>query len=278
MSEAFNVPWHKMVPIPIRGRKELDYEICLPNSSNWLRLEAKGVISAKRNSGSSNRKNAIRGAYLKKLNVPANFASGKRSFSDPTAMVGVVTQAARSSGENGVMEIVDPDFDTSKDRRAKDNQVAAMFLHYAGVARFAGLNNVSDELLERAGALVNRQGRLSKHGLEFDQRALFEADNRVFAGVQWRVGDGTDGESDIWFYHGADIKPILELVQQNEFISTHPFYRSDDYISDKEPERIENILPDGSYFGVGIGRRDGLIAINRQETDLDELQIAKLQY
>lgn len=277
MSEAFGVPWHKMIPIPVEGRKTLDYKICLPNGSGWLQLEAKGVISAKRKDGSSNRKNAIRNAYSKKLDDPKDFSSGKRSFSAPTAMVGVVTQAARLSGENGVMEIVDPDFPASEERRTEDNQIAARFLHCAGVARFAGLYNVSDELLERAEALVNRQDRRSRRGLEFDQKALFQVDDQVFAGVQWRVGDGIDRESDIWFYHGVNIKPIVELIHHNEFIPTHPFYPGDDYDSDAEPDRIESILPDGSYFGIGIGRHDGLMVINRQETDLDELQIAKLQ-
>ena len=38
----------------------------------------------------------------------------------------------------------------------------------------------------------------------------------------------------------------------------------------------ENMLPDGSFFGIGFGKIDGLLEVDAQQTDLDKLKLATL--
>jgi len=141
MSGAFNVPWDRMVPIPVKGRKELDYEVPI-GANAWLRLEAKGVVTSRSN---ANRNAAKANAFKKKLDPdsPAGAPSVRRTFQDPTAMIAVVTEAGRSPSENGsltvMLTVIDPPLATSDERRKPNNQEAAYWSHYARIASAAGL-------------------------------------------------------------------------------------------------------------------------------------------
>jgi len=264
MSEAYSIPWDQLTPIPVRRKRTLDYEAPIPDGSGWLRLEAKGVTT------SASRSSARNAAYRKKLIDPKTLNSSKKVFSEPTAMLGVITQAARIAHERGLVEIIDPEFDLDPRSRHRDNQVAGRYLHYAGVARFAGLNAVADEFTIRARALVDRQsyglGRRQK--LEFRDDSVFVGSDRRMLGLQWRLGQSRDSETDVWFYHGVDLERIRTIVEENEFRSTRPFYHPHEFVERETLGRgryVENLLPDGSYFGLGLGPRDGPFQVNEQD-------------
>jgi len=264
MSEAYSIPWDQLTPIPVRGKRALDYEAQIPNGLGWLRLEAKGVTSSASMSSARNT------AYRKKLTDPKTITSAKQTFSEPTAMLGVITRAARSAHEKGLVEIIDPDFEIDPRSRHRDNQIAGRYLHYAGVARFAGLGAIADEFSIRAKALVDRQsyGLRRKQELRFRDDSVFWGADRRLLGLQWRLGQSRDWEADVWFYHGVDLERIRTLVEENDFHPTRPFYRSIESAEEASFARkdfIENLLPDGSYFGLGLGPRDGPVRVNEQD-------------
>lgn len=268
MSEAFGIPWDELTPIPVRGKRTLDYVARIPGNRGWLQLEAKGVTS--KNSWYSARSNA----YRKKLQNPDSLKSAKRTFSMPTAMIGVIAVAARSSAERGVIEIIDPDIESEPAARLPDNQIAGRYLHYAAVARFAGLHHVAAEFAQRADALLQGQQQFRAHSIHFAEEAIFSLFDREIVGVQWKLSDFADAEDDVWLYHGVDTERISAIVAYHEFPSTEAYHRHEfPVVGDQS---VEGLLPDGSYFGMGIGSRDGLLRIDQRETDLETLDIARL--
>ena len=268
-SEAYSIPWDCLNPIPVNKKRTLDYQVELPNNSGWLQLEAKGVTSE------TSLSNAKQSTYRKKIINPRKLQSRKKQFADPTAMVGVITQAARKPSERGVIEVVDPEYDPEPRTRLPNNQRAGMFLHYAGIARFAGLPNVADELSQRANALIKGQDYLiHRRRFEFNQRGLTEIQGLEVIGVQWRIYNSIADESNLWFYHAMDLKRLSLLLGKNEFLPTRPYHRNE---VNKGNRLIESFLPDGSYFGIGLEPQEGLEIINQQETDLDRLQLIELK-
>lgn len=269
MSEAYKIPWDRVTPIPVRSKATLDYEIELPNNSGWLHLEAKGTTTKSRAA-------ARRGAYDKK--------SGNRV--PDTAMIAVITQAVKDSSKNGVLEIIDPEFELNQEARQPNNQIAGRYLHYAGVARFAGLDAVAREFIGRARNLVDGYQPAFVDISTFDHGDnVFEGPNDIVTGIQWRLGDAnTQGE--VWFYQGVEVDS-LKAVVTGEFPSVAPYQVNVDYNYDThsfyEPhlernDRIESYLPDGSYFGIGIGPRDGLLTIDRRDSGWDERRIGYISW
>ena len=99
--------------------------------------------------------------------------------------------------------------------------------------------------------------------------------DRELVGVQWRLSDSPDSEDDVWFYHGVDTERISRLVEGHEFPTTEAYDRHEPRVT--QEHAVGGLLPDGSYFGMGIGPRAGLLVIDQQETDLEELDIASLE-
>ena len=292
MSEAYGIDWDKLIPIPVSSIPTLDYEAQIPGTADWLHLEAKGVTS-------SNSRSAARvSAYCKKLDHPnaqtKSVNSPRKLPPHPTAMIGIIIEASRNH-RKGVLEIIDPDYKIDAQRRQPENQKAGRYWHYAGVARFAGLNNVADEFVHRARSLV-ATGRSSARlrQVDFGTEAEFERQGNSLVGLQWMLGDGTDSSGSVWFYHGVEKERIRRIMADDDFPDCKPFsVRSllnqsvakdaDDTAADsgefsirQRRQTAESLFPDGSFFGVGYGRIDGLLEVESQETDLDKLEIARL--
>lgn len=268
-SDAYSIPWDNLNPIPVAKKRTLDYQVELPNNCGWLQLEAKGVTSE------TSLSNAKQSTYRKKIINPINPQSRKKQFAAPTAMVGVITQAARKTSERGVIEVIDPEYDPEPRARLSNNQLAGKFLHYVGNARFAGLPNVADELTQRANALINGQDYLiHRRKLEFSERGKTEIQGQEVIGVQWRIYNSIADESNLWFYHAMDLKRLTLLLSENMFLPTRPYHRNE---VNEGSRLIESFLPDGSYFGIGLEPQEGLEIVDQQETDLDQLQLIELK-
>jgi hypothetical protein len=70
-----------------------------------------------------------------------------------------------------------------------------------------------------------------------------------------------------------DVERLIQIVEHDEFIETSPFnidfngnLRSTDAAS-------ESFMPDGSYFGMGLRRREGLLVVDERESDVDTLNL-----
>lgn len=259
MSQAFGIPWDELNPIPVHRKRTLDYEAPIPNMNAWLRLEAKGVTS------NNSRRNAERSAYSKKLTNPSKITSSKSTFAETTAMVGVITQAARHINERSVLEIIDPVYEIDPRSRQLNNQRAGQYLHYAGVAQFAGLPNIAALFVQRAKALIQGQvysTNFRRPNINCDI-TLLERFGRRLIGVQWLVGDSS--ENGIWFYHAVDFDRIIYIVKTGEFMSTRPYYAPSDKKQFTDFRGVESLLPDGSYFGVGSVPLAGLLLFDRNK-------------
>ncbi len=288
MSEAYRIDWDKMEAIKITNKKQtLDYDAQIPGTNNRLHLEAKGVTSE------IGRNQARRSAHCKMVINPKEVRSAKRTLPSPTAMIGVITEASRGNSK-GVIEIIDPEFKISPETSQEENQRAGRYWHYAGVARFAGLNNVATEFMHRANALVNTgRSNPSLQQIDFNQRAEFEREGSELVGLQWRLSETADPAGGIWFYHGVEKERIRRIVEADDFPECQPFStrfsldaniekdtvgasQSDPTAEPQLRRTAENLLPDGSFFGIGFGPIDGLIEANARENDLDQLKIATL--
>lgn len=269
MSTAFNIPWDLLNQIPVKGKKVLDYQG--PTLQGWLKLEAKGISTE---SWSKTRQNA----YSKKLTNPKDPTSPRSQFSLPTALVAVIVQASRLPTQKGVMEIIDPDFEEEPETYNDSNQIAGRYLHYMRVAKFAGLIAIANEFRRRANSLINKKDRPNKRKVIFNDKALTEINGREYAGVQWRVGDLNPSGEGIWFYHGVEKDRISHILQHEEFLLTRPFHLADSQnrLSDIDGP-IESILPNGSYFGIGLSPLQGLLEIDVRHSDIAKLNIVELK-
>ena len=289
MSEAYGIDWDKMESIKITNKGQtLDYDAQIPATNNRLHLEAKGVTSE------DGRKQARRSAHCKMVDNPKRVRSPKKILPIPTAMVGVITQASRNSNQ-GILEVIDPDFKISAETSQRENQLARHYWHYAGVARFAGLNNVADEFMDRATNLINT-GRSNPNlqQIDFQQKAEFERQGSELVGLQWRLSETADPAGGIWFYHGVEKERIRRIIEDDNFPECPPFStrfllntdvlpktadavaQSDEGSDSLRRQIAENMLPDGSSFGIGFGKIDGLLEVDAQQTDLDKLKLATL--
>jgi len=138
MSKMFGVEWDQLTPIPMGQDKVLDYQVPIPGAQ--LQVEAKGTTSAK------GRENLARAAWRKKLSDPKDLNSPVKTFTPPLAMLAVIVEAALAGT---VIQIIDPKPRPS-DLNIDDSAAAGRYHHYAGFARFAGLNLAAEELDRRA--------------------------------------------------------------------------------------------------------------------------------
>ncbi len=289
MSEAYGIDWDKMEAIKVTNNKQtLDYDAQIPGTNNRLHLEAKGVTSE------TGRNQARRSAHCKMVVNPKRVRSTKKVLQTPTAMIGAITEASRGNSQ-GVLEIIDPDFKISSETSQPQNQLAGRYWHYAGVARFAGLNNVADEFMARATSLI-ATGRSNPRlrQVSFQQKAEYERQGNSLVGLQWMLCETTDPAGGVWFYHGVERERIRRIMADDNFPECQPFSRrsllnpsespeaddvagqSDELADSARRRTAENLLPDGSFFGIGFGRIDGLLEVDAQQADFDKLGIATL--
>lgn len=292
MSEAFGIDWDNLTAIPVSSSQTLDYEAQIPETQNWLHLEAKGVTSE------AGRASARRDAYCKKLVHPSprqkSVNSPRRTHAQTTAMIGIIIEASRNNGK-GVLEIIDPAFKIDAEVRRPENQKAGCYWHYSGVARFAGLNNVAEEFMNRANNLISGSpSRVKLRQISFQQKAEFERQGRELVGLQWRLSETADPAGGIWFYHGVEKERIRRIIEDDDFPECQPFStrsllnpsmdkeavdttaESGESTNVQRRQTAENLFPDGSFFGVGYGQIDGLLEVESQQTNLDKLGIASL--
>lgn len=254
MSEAYNVEWDKLTPIPVKGKRSLDYTIQL-SSNRWLRLEAKGISSKSR---ASARKSTFEKKKIERKSIPN---------ATNIAMIGVIVQASQNPSQSGFIEFIDPEFEVVPDAQQPSNQVAGRYLHYAGVARFAGLDQVADNFTIRAAALIEHSRDRAYLRAQFvPQYQPREINGRQIIGVQWRLGDAIARQEDIWFYQGMDVNVLEQLLTGDlPSIESYHFTPQDDNFGDRDTTLIESILPDGSYFGMGVGQINGFAIVDRRE-------------
>lgn len=263
LSEAYKVPWDEMNQIPAGKDKSLDYDIKLPNG-DWLKLEAKGVSG---NSLSSARSSI----FKKKLTARA------KSQVSNTAMVGVIVQASRDPDQPGVIELIDPPFEPNLVARRPENQRAGRLRHYAALARFAGLEMNALELIRDAELLVSsgQESLVVSDSPRVLTNIQATINGRIVVGIQWPLGDelsstasGSSSQQGVWFYQGVE-RTVLERALANELLEIAPFHFDGEIGANARSEFSDSIqdnvvhsfLPDGSYFGIGVGELSGLLSI-----------------
>ncbi|GAC1348723.1 MAG: hypothetical protein NVSMB27_17670 [Ktedonobacteraceae bacterium] len=174
MSHIFGIPYDQMNRIRVQGRPVLDYEANIP-TGGILQIEAKGVTR------SDGRGSARKSICKKKVTERQRLQQQTPNISvTQSAMIGIIIQAARAgqtnmassrrSADQGLIEIVDPDFGGSDAVLSEESLLTGMYRHYAAVALFAGLYNVAAELLERANALKTGRARVHQgRNIRFDE-------------------------------------------------------------------------------------------------------------
>lgn len=272
LSQAYGCDYHKMVPIPVKGKREMDYQIALPNGG-VLRLEAKGITSQQGLSG------ARTSAYSKKILNPTIPASGKRTYSRPTASVATITKAARPDNPTSFIEIIDPPFDVHDEALRHVNQLAGQYLHYAAIAHFAGLYPIADEFYERAASLISNQepAHFTRRKTEFLlNNSFITVNGRRIVGIHWPLGDQAPNSKRVWLYQGVDVEFIRRLLQEGEIGNSEPYSALKSVLHSEPETTAESILPDGSYFGIGVGQHPkGLTPID-QDTNMNDLKLVSL--
>jgi hypothetical protein len=276
MSQAYLVSWNQLHPIPVKDRRELDYKARLEDATGhpyWLMVEAKGVTTE------SSRRSAKVGAYSKKLKDPKNPNSAKRSFKYPAAMISVITQAARKATESGIVEIIDPPFDFDPTEIREENILAGRNLHYAQICLFAGLYKTAFEFIDRANQLIEGQRPNRRTlGIVVGKDEHLTIGDRGVVGVQWQLSNGY-APSDVWLYHGVELQQLRKLIAHpHEFPLVRPFSAPDVSIEQQTQTHVDSFLPDGSFFGIGIEPRNGLVIVNPRETDFENRQIDEIIY
>ena len=138
--------------------------------------------------------------------------------------------------------------------------------------------------------LVSKGTRFFQHL----QKAEFERQGSTLVGLQWRLSESVDPTGGVWFYHGVERERIRRILADDGFPECQPFstrsllnssvsLKAVDVIAqpDEDADSLrrqiaENMLPDGSFFGIGFGKIDGLLEVDAQQTDLDKLKLATL--
>ena len=282
-AEAYSLDWHSLNAIRVAGAKVLDYTAPIPGG--FVEVEAKGTTSE------GGRSQLALDAYRKKIVDPQDKHSVRSPRPQPTAMIAVIVEAAMATGSRGVIQIIDPAPSEMVDLSEPWVKQAGLYRHYAGVARFAGLLNTAEEFERRAKSLENSQRSFVRIAVvSVDEAAVFERGAIRYAGVQWRVGEANDAATDLWFYHGADVDRLNDILAKEFFRPCRPLDFDADVFDSREqlvdanikeadgieylanvatPDTeggavrfIESILPDGSYFGIGTGPRSGLRVID----------------
>ncbi len=263
-SALFDIPPDALNPIAVdRRKKALDFAVLRPDKRGLLLIEAKGVTS------NPSRSTARRSIYGKKQDSGNTvvLADGRTLTSTQVTKIGVIVQAAckksnrasqnssiqqlSQSPDRGLIEIIDPEPDKDAMKLTDTDITAGKYWHFAGVALFAGLNEVAEEFAQRAIALAagrHRTIRLQNYHLKPDRE--FRVEGHSLIGVQWQPSDIPQGNQDVWFYQAADWEYLHKILAYEDFPPTVPYHPSDTF-----PDRddlVENMFSDGSYFGIGL--------------------------
>ena len=274
MSEVFGIPWDKMNPIRVTGELVLDYQAEIP-TGGILQMEAKGVTRA---DGRSKARSSI---YTKKtFQRSASVPSTLPTVGTQTAMVGVIIQAAvagetsgsssRRRADQGVIEVIDPEFGDNTVGVSKENMLASRYKHYAGVSMFAGLYDIAEELLARANALRSGKPRQQKLlDIRFNERETLQVGQRNMVGIQWRPSDQAQLSDDIWFYQAVDRNVIENILINDTFPQIRPYHH--DQLASRNDNYVESLFSDGSYFGIGVTSRDALRSLSPRDVTVRDL-------
>src|SRR5438552_653437 len=158
----------------------------------------------------------------------------------------------------GLIEIIDPELDQDLIKVTDTDIIAGKYWHFAGVALFAGLNNVAEEFAQRASALAvgrKRAIRLQNYYLRPDRE--FHVEGHSLIGVQWQPSNVPQGSQDVWFYQAANWEYLSKILGGKDFPAP---YSPSDTFSDRD-DLVENMFSDGSYFGIGLHPRTELQAL-----------------
>lgn len=257
LSEAYNVPWDALTPI-IAGSKQktLDYKAELPRYAGQLLMEAKGTSA---DSGEARRD-------IKKKKKAA-------SPRDPaTAMIGVITRMARRPKDLAELEIIDPDLDDeSGTANEEQRQAAARYWHYARAAMFAGQRSAASEMASRGRAVLRGQSRPDARLAIPPQASILRRMRHELVGIRWRLDNNADDRA-LWFYQAIDVERLRSIIEVG------PPFETRAYNDDWRPVAIagtdsfaESLLPDGSYFAIGVGEPIGLNDIAAGSSDLAQV-------
>lgn len=269
-SQSYGIPWDRLVPVrPTSRRKTLDFSAALPDGTQ-LYVEAKGTTS------DSSRYQMKRSGEQKKVETRELLSPAEQMR---TAMLVIITQVAKESSRRGSLTIVDPPFDIPEDAYSERNLEAGRYLHYAAAANFAGLPAVAQELVDRARALRNREGRpLSFRRLEVRNGTSFTQMGTQLIGCQWQLGDELPGQRSLWLYHGVEQQRLQAVVAGSQDIQTlsFPVYSPDTQYSPywssiergRNKVRLFNLHTSGSFFGIGTDPLPGVTIIDPRAENL----------
>ncbi|EFH89202.1 hypothetical protein [Ktedonobacter racemifer] len=263
-SEMFNICIDEFNPVKVRGQKALDYATLLPNNAGLLQVEAKGVTS----DGS---RSQARRDIVKKKQASGNtvqLQSETTLTHSQVIKLGIIVQAAqrkRSSPTNsskrthsqGLIEIIDPEPNSQISQLSENYFKAGKYWHYAGVALFSGLPQIAKEFALRAEALIagsHRRPQLLNY--HFDKRMIWSYRDRTLVGIRWQPSDLPMGNDDVWFYQAADQLTLEKILSYDVFPETYSYHP--DTQRAIQDNIAESLLPDGSYFGIGMRNQGGL--------------------
>jgi len=88
-------------------------------------------------------------------------------------------------------------------------------------------------------------------------------------GIQWQPSDQAGLPDDVWFYQAIDREVLQDLVVNDVMPHTAPFY--DDQTLLSTAESIDSLLPDGSYFGIGVSPQSALRTLNPRKLTNEDL-------
>ncbi|GCE09145.1 hypothetical protein [Dictyobacter aurantiacus] len=267
ISDMFNINFDNLNPIRVQGTKALDYATLLPNNQGLLQIEAKGVTS------NESRNNARRSIYAKKQSSQNTVVleSGKTLTHTQVIKLGIIVQAAcqsktpsvnsKKKGQTqirrGLIEIIDPTPNENLSNLPNEYFTASKYYHYAGIALFSGLSQIAEEFVLRAQSLIKGIHRdFELQNFRFDERMLWQRQNRTLVGVRWQPSDIPLGANDVWFYQAADQDILQQILRYGEFPETHAYHPEISSID--QGNLAESMLPDGSYFGIGTYQSKGL--------------------
>lgn len=272
MSDAFGISWDQLKPIRREKVPTMDFEAPLHQGAGKLQLEAKGTTSFA-STGSA------RGSITRKKN-PVN-PTNQGTAGTPVAAIGIIVQAAcmetssslssrrtTQRSQNALLEIIDPEPDGNQTALDERGIKAGQYWHYAGVALFAGFPKLAVEFATRARELAYGRSIAHRlHDLDFGRDTILSLPQGEVVGVQWRPSDLAELDDDVWFYQAANPEALRQITAQDDFplIKPYRFDRQQPQPFSGMTEIASSILPDRSFFGIGVGRLDRLRRVDPRE-------------